>query len=501
MILGKKYEGPEVDMWSLGIYLYFMEGVILFALLCGHLPFDDDNMKELYKKIASGSYKCPDYLLPSNYSIFKQLGARHLISRLITVDPKKRATLHEVLNHPWVQENYDIPPPNFIPDRAVITDPSQLSKDITNRLQIFGYKISEIHEAFSPNQDLSRPNAIRATYHLLSEMVIRERARLLNEQKIMADKSRKSAATTQLQSQSHSFQQMGQSLPCIPDSIPPVSKIPQDLEKASESFRNKEFVSATALSVKDNQRISIPNDQKEHKPNHTKRLSLIPSAPIVRNGYQSYSTASKNQDLKNLHINSRNLENNNRRDSEDEGYNRPKTAGDNTSQKALQHFEIPRSGINYDRRGSRASATEKIKEELRSVSGWFLNVTTTSSKPPEVIRDQLISVLKENHAVIRQETQFSLICEINITASPLVNVKNETKNENNGSQDNDYFESNEQFSPGSSWFKGKPQTVSFQVEICQVPRMNLHGLHFKRISGGVWNYKKVCNKILSQMAL
>ena len=68
MILGKKYEGPEVDMWSLGnemrkdLLLILLTGVILFALLCGHLPFDDDNMKELYKKIANGTYKTPDYL-------------------------------------------------------------------------------------------------------------------------------------------------------------------------------------------------------------------------------------------------------------------------------------------------------------------------------------------------------------------------------------------------------------------------------------------------------
>ena len=43
-------------------------GVILFALLCGHLPFDDDNMKELYKKIAAGTYTCPDYLAPGKYT-------------------------------------------------------------------------------------------------------------------------------------------------------------------------------------------------------------------------------------------------------------------------------------------------------------------------------------------------------------------------------------------------------------------------------------------------
>ncbi|XVF58324.1 hypothetical protein PTKIN_Ptkin07bG0057000 [Pterospermum kingtungense] len=86
IISGKLYAGPEVDVWSCG--------VILYALLCAKLPFDDENIPNLFKKIRSGIYTLPSHLSP---------GARDLIRRMLVVDPMKRMTIPEICRHPWFQ--------------------------------------------------------------------------------------------------------------------------------------------------------------------------------------------------------------------------------------------------------------------------------------------------------------------------------------------------------------------------------------------------------------
>lgn len=56
MIAGKKYEGLMADIWSCGI--------ILFAMVCGYLPFEDPNTSLLYKKIMAGEFNIPKYVSP-----------------------------------------------------------------------------------------------------------------------------------------------------------------------------------------------------------------------------------------------------------------------------------------------------------------------------------------------------------------------------------------------------------------------------------------------------
>ncbi|KAJ3307836.1 hypothetical protein HDU93_005911, partial [Gonapodya sp. JEL0774] len=75
IIRGVAYDGAKADIWSLG--------VILFALLTGNLPFDDENIKRLLQKVKSGVYAVPDWV---------PRAAADLIKRILVVDPNRRLT-------------------------------------------------------------------------------------------------------------------------------------------------------------------------------------------------------------------------------------------------------------------------------------------------------------------------------------------------------------------------------------------------------------------------
>lgn len=88
----KGYDGALADLWSCG--------VILFVMLAGFLPFEDDNVASLYKKISAAQFNCPSWFSD---------GAKKLIARILDPNPSTRITIAQLLKDQWFKKGYKPP--------------------------------------------------------------------------------------------------------------------------------------------------------------------------------------------------------------------------------------------------------------------------------------------------------------------------------------------------------------------------------------------------------
>ncbi|XP_073699942.1 serine/threonine-protein kinase MARK1 isoform X2 [Garra rufa] len=87
---GKKYDGPEVDVWSLG--------VILYTLVSGSLPFDGQNLKELRERVLRGKYRIPFYM---------STDCENLLKKLLVLNPGKRGSLEQIMKDRWINVGHE----------------------------------------------------------------------------------------------------------------------------------------------------------------------------------------------------------------------------------------------------------------------------------------------------------------------------------------------------------------------------------------------------------
>ena len=122
----------SVDMWALGCVLY--------TLLCGFPPFYDESIQVLTEKVARGQYT---FLSPWWDDISKP--AQDLVSHLLTVDPDKRYTIHQFLNHAWIRQSHE--------ETYAAADAPPLATPLYTRQKEYGF--SQKHGESTPPEPLS----------------------------------------------------------------------------------------------------------------------------------------------------------------------------------------------------------------------------------------------------------------------------------------------------------------------------------------------------------
>ncbi|XP_045773985.1 serine/threonine-protein kinase SIK2 [Maniola jurtina] len=108
---GKRYTGPEIDIWSLG--------VVLYVLVCGALPFDGSTLQSLRDRVLSGRFRIP---------YFMSEDCESLIRKMLVLEPMKRYTIDQIKKHRWMSvEPYTAP--------AVAADPMRSPAHVTHHTQ------------------------------------------------------------------------------------------------------------------------------------------------------------------------------------------------------------------------------------------------------------------------------------------------------------------------------------------------------------------------------
>ncbi|XP_024859822.1 MAP/microtubule affinity-regulating kinase 3a isoform X11 [Kryptolebias marmoratus] len=512
---GKKYDGPEVDVWSLG--------VILYTLVSGSLPFDGQNLKELRERVLRGKYRIPFYM---------STDCENLLKRFLVLNPAKRGTLEQIMKDRWINAGFEED------ELKPYTEPEL---DITDQKRIdvmvgMGYNLEEIQESLAK----MKYDEITATYLLLgrkaSELEPSESASSSN---LSLSKPRPSS---ELNGQSPSHLKVQRSVSSnhkqrryseqVGQNAPPAH--PKRSQTSTAENATKEEVqlrkpstappSSPLLGNANNPNKADIPDRRKGAPtgpsnnsasagmtrrntyvcsdrNNTDRLSVIPNGKensvAVSPGGQRNPVASTHS-ITNATTPDRlrfprgtasrsTFHGGQLRDRRTATYNGPpasptlshdatslsqtRSRGTSNLFSKLTSKLTRRVSTEFERNGRPEGSSRHVPGDQkgegkdgkpRSLRFTWSMRTTSSMEPGDIMRE-IRKVLDANSCDYEQQESFLLLC-----------VHGDGRAEN---------------------------LVQWEMEVCKLPRLSLNGVRFKRISGSSIAFKNIASKIANELKL
>ncbi|OAD76125.1 hypothetical protein PHYBLDRAFT_109828 [Phycomyces blakesleeanus NRRL 1555(-)] len=550
LLNARSYTGPEVDVWSFG--------VVLYVLVCGKVPFDDQNMPILHEKIKRGVVDYPSHLSSE---------CKNVLTRMLVTNPAHRATMSEIIVHPWMNKGYDGPVDNHLPERVPLTLPvdpevirgmtgfefgteteikEQLEAIITSEeyqkaAKILAERCAEAnrihyHSRFAHPTLGSRksfslsnndPQSVPSAYHPLVSIYYLVKERIEREKRVAEAPDEKSSVGSTLSSDDVP---LGSRLPDI--SVPESSYIAKNSlepsifvdphENPLELRDTHHGGASTGVAYNHRGKANIRVDDEGHIV-ETDRPNLL-NHSLTR----FFSRSS-----------TRNSEHTARTNEDDDESKRSSAVRDASVFRRLsqvlsrvpQHETTPKPREDARRKSSRqrnqsadystdsapipipsksdnrwGSADENIRPVF--IKGLF-SVTTTSTKHPSVIRADLIRVLERIGVKWREgRGRFECVHIPSIDMKRVVKPEDEEDdldpNNNNSYDSEDLSSASSSSSPseGASSASVPDLVVRFEIYIVKVPwLLGMHGLQFRRVSGDPWQYKNMCSRILAELKL
>ncbi|XP_007244544.3 serine/threonine-protein kinase MARK2 isoform X11 [Astyanax mexicanus] len=524
---GKKYDGPEVDVWSLG--------VILYTLVSGSLPFDGQNLKELRERVLRGKYRIPFYM---------STDCENLLKKFLILNPTKRGSLEQqVMKDRWMNVGYEEeelkpyiePQPDYKDPKRTGQHPSSAGGWKRDIMLQMGYSQEEIQDSLV-NQ---KYDEIMATYLLLDyrnseldEITTKSRPgidltsnavqRSTSNQKSRRSTDQSSSATSKRSQgdSKHAAEEYGRKSSGSSVKVPPSPLTTGDRKKTPTPSTNSILSTGTSRGrsspVAERATLGVQNGKDSTGP---QRVPVV--SPSTHN-ISSSTTADRTNFPRGVTSRSTFHAGQQRatRDQHASAYNGPPASpslshgnsqvrrpGTGIFSKFTSKFVRRNLSFRFPRRSpyegegrdeaSRPmlSTADKMEKGTQGSAGDDNKDSVSSSSPVSSTPSSTQSAKDTKPRSLR----FTWSMKTTSSMEPNEMMKEIRKVLDSNSCD---YELRERFM--LLCMSGKPSRddfVQWEMEVCKLPRLSLNGVRFKRISGTSIAFKNIASKIANELKL